>query len=179
MPPSVGSAIAEPLAEHPRQPKPPTSLATFPPLSCNSAAAPTTTAQASTPPPCACLSHSHDRPSHPFGCSPHGSTAASQLGSSPRQRSYHSCNSSSPILAVSPSISLYLDMAVCVCINSCMFLLCLRYHFSPLRGSPLISVVERECTHALHDEILYPSTSSAAHDASARASVGAPQVTPM
>ena len=49
-------------------------------------------------------------------------------------------------------------------------------HFLALRGSPWITVGERERTHALHGNILYPTISSAAPDASARASVGAPQV---
>ena len=56
--------------------------------------------------------------------------------------------------------------------------LCMGCHFSPLRGTPLITVGERERTHALHGDILYPTTSSAAPDASARASVSAPQVAP-
>ena len=51
-------------------------------------------------------------------------------------------------------------------------------HLPSLRESPLIAVGERDRTHALHGEILYPSTSSAAPDAFARASVGAPQVAP-
>jgi len=51
--------------------------------------------------------------------------------------------------------------------------------FHPLRGSSLIAVGESEHTHALHDEILYPSTSAEASAPSAGESVGAPQVTPM
>ena len=43
-------------------------------------------------------------------------------------------------------------------------------------GSPWITVGERERTHALHGEMLYPTISSAAPDASARASVGALQI---
>ena len=45
-------------------------------------------------------------------------------------------------------------------------------HFSALRGSPRITVGERGRTHALHGEMLYPTTPSAAPDAS----VGAPQI---
>ena len=50
-------------------------------------------------------------------------------------------------------------------------------HLPSLRESPLIVVGERERTGALHGEILYPSTSSAASSAFARASVSMPQVT--
>ena len=53
--------------------------------------------------------------------------------------------------------------------------MCRKYltpsHFSSPRGSPWITVGERERTHALHGDILYPTTSSAAPDASARAFV--------
>ena len=45
--------------------------------------------------------------------------------------------------------------------------------------SPLIVVGERERTRALHGEVLYPLTSSAASAPSAGASVGALQVTPL
>ena len=55
---------------------------------------------------------------------------------------------------------------------------CVGWHLSPLRRSSLIAVGECERTHALHGEILYLSISSAAPNASARASVGAPQVAP-
>ena len=44
--------------------------------------------------------------------------------------------------------------------------------------SRLITIGECERTHAPHGKILHPSISSAAPDASARASVGAPQVAP-
>ena len=49
-------------------------------------------------------------------------------------------------------------------------------HFPALRGSPWITVGERERTHALHGEMLYTTTSSAASDASVGASIDAPQV---
>ena len=49
-------------------------------------------------------------------------------------------------------------------------------HFPTLRGSPWITVGERERTHALHGEMLHLTTPSAAPGASARASVGAPQI---
>jgi len=52
------------------------------------------------------------------------------------------------------------------------------WHLPPLRGSPSIVVGERERTHALPGEILYPSTFSAASTPSARASVGAPKASP-
>ena len=45
--------------------------------------------------------------------------------------------------------------------------------------SPWITVDERERTHALPGEILYPLTSSAASSPSTGASIGAPQVTPL
>ena len=48
--------------------------------------------------------------------------------------------------------------------------------FLALRESPWITIDEREHTHALHGELLYPTAPSAAPDASARASVGAPQI---
>jgi len=48
--------------------------------------------------------------------------------------------------------------------------------FSALRRSPWITVGGRERTHALHGEMLYPTIPSAAPDASAGASVGAPQI---
>ena len=56
--------------------------------------------------------------------------------------------------------------------------LCVGCHFLSLRGTRLITVGEAERTHALHGEILYPTTSSAAPDTSARASIGASQVAP-
>ena len=46
----------------------------------------------------------------------------------------------------------------------------------PFSGSPWIAVGECERTHALHGEMLYPVTPSAVPDASARASVGVPQI---
>jgi len=49
-------------------------------------------------------------------------------------------------------------------------------HFPTLRVSPWITVGESERTHALHGELLYPTTPSAAPDASVGASVGAPQI---
>ena len=49
---------------------------------------------------------------------------------------------------------------------------------SSLRVSLLIVIGERKLTRALHDEILYPSTSSAASSASVGVSVGAPQTSP-
>jgi len=45
-------------------------------------------------------------------------------------------------------------------------------YFEPFVGSPWITVGERERTHALHGEMLYPTAFSAASSAS----VGAPQV---
>ena len=62
--------------------------------------------------------------------------------------------------------------------NYVLYNVCVGWHFPPLRGTPLITVSERERTHALHGDILYPTTSFKAPDASARASVGAPQVVP-
>jgi len=51
-------------------------------------------------------------------------------------------------------------------------------HFPSLRVSSLIVVGDRECTHALHGDILYPTTSSVAPAVSARASVDGLQITP-
>jgi len=51
-------------------------------------------------------------------------------------------------------------------------------HFLSLRGLPWITVGERERTHAFHGDMLYLTTSSVAPDASARASIGAPQIAP-
>ena len=82
----------------------------------------------------------------------------------------------------------YINSCVC-CVqeNECVYLFAVGYihmcgkyltpsHFSALRGSLWITVGERERTHALHDEMLYPTKPSAAPDASARAFVGAPQI---
>ena len=56
------------------------------------------------------------------------------------------------------------------------FMMWVGSHFPALRGSPWITVGERERTHALHGEMLYPTTPSAPPDASVGASVGAPQI---
>ena len=70
-------------------------------------------------------------------------------------------------------------MLECVAVNY-MYVVCsyVRSHLSSLCRSPLITVGERERTHVLHGEILYPTTPIAAPDASARAFVGAPQIAP-
>ena len=52
------------------------------------------------------------------------------------------------------------------------------WHIPPLRLSSSIAVGERERTRALHGEILYPSTSSAASALSAGTSVRAQQASP-
>jgi len=62
-----------------------------------------------------------------------------------------------------------IDVCICLCEN----------HFPALRGMPLITVGERERTHALHGEVLYPTTPSATPDPSVEVSVGEPQVTPL
>ena len=82
----------------------------------------------------------------------------------------------------------YINSCVC-CVqeNECVYLFAVGYihmcgkyltlsHFSALRESPWITVDERECTHPLHGEMLYPTTPSAAPDASVGASVSAPQI---
>ena len=55
---------------------------------------------------------------------------------------------------------------------------CLIVCGKPFFGSPWIAVGECKCTHTLHGEILYPTTPSAAQDASAGVSVGVPQIAP-
>jgi len=51
-------------------------------------------------------------------------------------------------------------------------------YFPALRGMPLIDVGESaNAPHALHGELLHPTTPSAIPDASVGASVGAPQIT--
>ena len=71
---------------------------------------------------------------------------------------------------------IYIYVCVCVCVGIVMCICLCGSHFPALRGSPWITVGECERTHALHGEMLYPTTPSAAPDASARASVGAPQI---
>jgi len=66
-------------------------------------------------------------------------------------------------------------MSVYVHIYVRVYMMWVGCHLPSLRGTPLITLGERERTHALHGELLYPTTSFAAPDASARASVGAPQ----
>ena len=73
----------------------------------------------------------------------------------------------------------YKSINVCIYLQWVIFM-CGKYltlsHFPALRGSPWIAVDERESTHALRGELLYPTTPSAAPDASVGASVGAPQI---
>ena len=61
-----------------------------------------------------------------------------------------------------------------VLIQESYFHMCEASYSEPFSGSPWIAVGERERTHTFHDEMLYPTTSSAAPDAFAGASVGAP-----
>ena len=65
-----------------------------------------------------------------------------------------------------------LCMSVWLCMCTVMFVCEM-----PSSDTLWITVGEREQTNALHDEMLYPTTPSAAPDASARASVGTPQIT--
>ena len=72
------------------------------------------------------------------------------------------------------------NMNVSLLIQCVFYFMCGKYptpsHFPALRGSPWITGGECECTHALHGEMLYPTTSSAVPDASVGASVGGPQI---